>query len=78
VFSVRTRRFNPWLIAEVLNREDAVALTQTQLVAAVAERADLSKADAKRALGRLMTSCSRSSVTRRRYGLEGWCSWPCA
>lgn len=30
-----------------------MALTQTQLVAAVAERADLSKADAKRALGAL-------------------------
>jgi DNA-binding protein HU-beta len=35
------------------NREDVVALTQTQLVAAVAERADLSKADAKRAVGAL-------------------------
>jgi nucleoid DNA-binding protein len=30
-----------------------VALTQTQLVAAVAERSELSKADAKRALGAL-------------------------
>ena len=30
-----------------------MALTQTQLVAAVAERADLSNADAKRALGAL-------------------------
>lgn len=30
-----------------------MALTQTQLVAAVAERAELSKADAKRALGAL-------------------------
>lgn len=30
-----------------------MALTQTQLVAAVAERADLSKTDAKRALGAL-------------------------
>jgi DNA-binding protein HU-beta len=35
------------------NREDVVALTQTQLVAAVAERADLSKTDAKRAVGAL-------------------------
>jgi DNA-binding protein HU-beta len=33
--------------------EDVVPLTQTQLVAAVAERAELSKADAKRALGAL-------------------------
>jgi DNA-binding protein HU-beta len=33
--------------------EDAVALTQTQLVAAVADRAELSKADAKRALAAL-------------------------
>jgi DNA-binding protein HU-beta len=34
-------------------RESAVALTQTQLVTAVAERADLSKNDAKRALAAL-------------------------
>ena len=51
--SVRPGRFNPKLIAEFPNLEDVVALTQTQLVAAVAERADLSKADAKRALGAL-------------------------
>jgi DNA-binding protein HU-beta len=35
------------------NLEEALALTQSQLVAAVAERADLSKAEAKRALGAL-------------------------
>lgn len=51
--SVPPGRFNPKLIAEFPNLEDVVALTQTQLVAAVAERADLSKADAKRALGAL-------------------------
>lgn len=51
--SVRPGRFNPKLIAEFPNLEDVVALTQTQLVAAVAERADLSKTDAKRALGAL-------------------------
>jgi DNA-binding protein HU-beta len=33
-----------------LNLEEALALTQTQLVAAVAERSELSKAEAKRAL----------------------------
>jgi DNA-binding protein HU-beta len=32
------------------NRRNALPLTQTQMIAAVAERADLSKADAKRAL----------------------------
>ena len=51
--SVRPGRFNPKLIAEFPNLEDVVALTQTQLLAAAAERADLSNAGAKRALGAL-------------------------
>lgn len=51
--SVRPGRFNPKLIAEFPNLEDVVALTQTQLLAAAAERADLSKTGAKRALGAL-------------------------
>jgi nucleoid DNA-binding protein len=51
--SVRARRFNRPLIRWDFNLEDVVALTQTQLVAAVAERAEMSKAEAKRALGAL-------------------------
>lgn len=45
-------RFN-LAIPHAIRREDIVALTQPQLITAVAERAELSKADARRALNAL-------------------------
>src|SRR6202042_3412061 len=52
--SVRRAGLNLVLIRRsAVRRRSAVPLTQTQLVAAVAERADLTKADAKRALAAL-------------------------
>src|ERR1700729_1683396 len=52
--SVRRAGLNLALIRRsAVRRRSAVPLTQTQLVAAVAERADLTKADAKRALAAL-------------------------
>jgi nucleoid DNA-binding protein len=51
--SIRRARFNLPVKLEIQTLEDVVALTQTQLVSAVAERAELSKADAKRVLSAL-------------------------
>ena len=48
--SVRRAGFNSLVIRALQPVEGAVALTQTQLATAVADRAQLSKADAKRAL----------------------------
>ena len=48
--SVRRAGFNSPVIRALQPVEGAVALTQTQLATAVADRAQLSKADAKRAL----------------------------
>src|SRR5262249_28284191 len=50
---VRRNRLNPRLSALKRNQEKPMALTQSQLADAVAERADLSRADAKRALAAL-------------------------
>jgi nucleoid DNA-binding protein len=51
--SIRRARFNLPVKLEIQTLEDVVALTQTQLLSAVAERAELSKADAKRVLSAL-------------------------
>ena len=48
--SVRRAGFNSLVILALQPVEGAVALTQTQLATAVADRAQLSRADAKRAL----------------------------
>jgi uncharacterized protein (DUF1778 family) len=48
-----------------------VALTQSQMIGAVADRAEMSKADTKRALAALDEPCSRSSEMPRRSGLAG-------
>jgi DNA-binding protein HU-beta len=44
---------NSWFEAHIKTGGVAVALTQTQLIAAIADRAEMTKADAKRALAAL-------------------------
>ena len=51
-----------------------MVLTQTQLISSVAERADLRKNDAKRALTALDESVLEEFGTRRRCESAGWCS----
>jgi nucleoid DNA-binding protein len=51
--SICQTRFNCPSRRTTTNRRNALPLTQTQLIAAVADRADLSKADAKRVLAAL-------------------------
>ncbi|MGI8714394.1 MAG: HU family DNA-binding protein [Solirubrobacteraceae bacterium] len=70
--SVRERQFNAWFIAEILTLEDVVALTQTQLVAAVAERAELSKAEAKRVLGALDDIVLEELGNAQKVRVGGW------
>jgi DNA-binding protein HU-beta len=51
--SIWLRRLNSWFEAHIQSGGVPLALTQTQLIAAIADRAELSKADAKRALAAL-------------------------
>ena len=49
-------------------------LTQTQLASAVADRAELSNTDAKRALAALEEIVLEQLGNAERYGSGGWCS----
>ena len=51
-----------------------MALTQTQLSNAVADRAALSKADAKRALGALDEIVLEQLGNAEKVRIGGWCS----
>lgn len=51
-----------------------MALTQNQLVTAVADRAELSKSDAKRALAALEEVVLEELGNAQRFGSAGWCS----
>ena len=75
VLSVRRAGLNPAVSVDPIRRRSAVPLTQTQLVNAIAERAELiqgrGQAGARRAR---RGACSRSSGTPRRSGSAGWFS----
>ena len=51
-----------------------MSLTQTQLASAVADRAELSKTDAKRALAALEEIVLEQLANAEKVRIGGWCS----